>query len=343
MTDNNCTWEYKSNTNATTNDKEQFENLMKICNEQCKLQIIEEPTRLENTLDLIFTNETNLVTMIEVNKSKLSDHNLIEISTNYTTMNKYEVNPREDSKHMLKTLNFHTKTVNWRNINKIIEETKWEHNFETKDIIQSGKEFETIITNSAIENAPKKSPHGSNRKIPKERKKLHNRIKMLKREKHKAYSKEKKKKFENKILETEQKLLESRRSEKLENEKRCIDCMKENPRMFYSFINKQRNRRNEIGPFKKDGKYIYDGKEICESLKTEYTSQMSTRSNRENIQQFSDSNEDDLIDIEIDRKSIEDAIDELNEDSSAGPDGIPAIFLKRTKETISKPIPFQSL
>ena len=38
---------------------------------------------------------------------------------------------------------------------------------------------------------------------------------------------------------------------------------------------------------------------------------MSTRSNKENIQQFSDSNEDDLIDIEIDRKGIEDAIDEL--------------------------------
>ena len=114
--------------------------------------------------------------------------------------------------------------------------------------------------------------------------------------------------------------------------------MKENPRMFYSFINKQRNRRNEIGPFKKDGEFIYDGKEICDSLKTEYTSQMSNRSNRENIQLFDDSNEDDLTDIEFDRKSIEDAIDELNENSSAGPDGIPAIFLKKTKETISRPL-----
>ena len=42
--------------------------------------------------------------------------------------------------------------------------------------------------------------------------------------------------------------------------------MKENPRMFYSFINKQRNRRIEIRPFKRDNEFIYDGKEICESL-----------------------------------------------------------------------------
>ena len=48
------------------------------------LQIIEEPTREENTLDLMFTNETGMVTMIEVNKSKNSDHDIVEISTNYS-------------------------------------------------------------------------------------------------------------------------------------------------------------------------------------------------------------------------------------------------------------------
>ena len=199
--------------------------------------------------------------MIEVNKSKLSDHNLIEISTNYTTKEQSEINQMtEDPNHILRALNFHTKSVKWKNINRIIEDTNWEQNFENKGMIQSGKEFEVLITNSAIENAPRKSKQGNNRKIPKERKKLHNRIKMLKREKHRAYSKEKKKKFENKILETEQKLSESKRSEKLENEKQCIDCKKENPRMFYSFINKQRNRRIEVGPFKTDGKFKYNGK-----------------------------------------------------------------------------------
>ena len=83
MPNNSCIWEYKSNTSATADEKLQFEKLMDICNNQCLLQINEEPTREENTLDLIYTNETSLTTMIEVNKTKLSDHNLIEISTNY--------------------------------------------------------------------------------------------------------------------------------------------------------------------------------------------------------------------------------------------------------------------
>ena len=88
--------------------------------------------------------------------------------------------------------------------------------------------------------------------------------------------------------------------------------MKENPKVFYSFINKQRNRRIEIGPFKKDKTFIYNGKEISNCLKTEYTSQMSERSNRENPTLFNEINEGDLSDIEFDRKNVEDAINELD-------------------------------
>ena len=78
--------------------------------------------------------------------------------------------------------------------------------------------------------------------------------------------------------------------------------MKENPKVFYAFINKQRNRRVEVGPFKKDGTFIYDGKEISNSLKTEFTSQMNERTNRENPVQFDEVNEGDLYDIEVTRK-----------------------------------------
>ena len=53
--------------------------------------------------------------------------------------------------------------------------------------------------------------------------------------------------------------------------------MKDNLKVFYSFINKQRNRRIEVGPFIKDEKFIYDGKEISNCLKTEFTSQMNKK------------------------------------------------------------------
>ena len=46
-----------------------------------RLWIIEEPTRKENTLDLVFTNDINIFTQVEVTGTIMSDLNIIEITT----------------------------------------------------------------------------------------------------------------------------------------------------------------------------------------------------------------------------------------------------------------------
>ena len=338
LQDNSCSWEYKPHTNATTDEKQQFESLYEICSNYFMLQMIEEPTRGKNTLDLMFTNEVNIVTAVEVTESSYSDHNIIEMSTNYSLTEKEKCNIEKSEDTGFRSLNFRTKTVKWTNISELIENTDWDKEFEYRDAIASGKNMLDELTKYAKENAPKRNTQSNGSKIPRERKKLHNRIKMLKRKKHHAHSKERKRRYEKQILETEQQIIKSKRNERLEKEKQCIESMKENPKVFYSFINKQRNRRVEVGPFKKDKKFIYDGKEISNCLKTEFTSQMNKRTNRGNPAQFDEVNEGDLYDIEVTRKKVEDAIDELDENSTAGPDGIPAIFLKKTKKAISKPL-----
>ena len=62
-----CSYRYKQGTSKE--EKDQFLDLMEVCDDQCLVQIIEEPTRGENTLDLIFSNEVSLINDIEVNKS----------------------------------------------------------------------------------------------------------------------------------------------------------------------------------------------------------------------------------------------------------------------------------
>merc|ERR1712240_112386 len=120
------------------------------------LQTIEESTRIENTLDLMFTNKISLITMVEVNNSNHSDHNKIDISTNYTTTEHERNNERNEETNIFKTLNFQAKSVNWNNIIRCIEDTNWEQKFETKDSIQNNEEFLEILTNNAKENAPKR-------------------------------------------------------------------------------------------------------------------------------------------------------------------------------------------
>ena len=46
------------------------------------VQAIQEPTRKENTLDLVFTNDISIFTQVEVTSTIMSDHDIIEITTN---------------------------------------------------------------------------------------------------------------------------------------------------------------------------------------------------------------------------------------------------------------------
>ena len=226
--------------------KKQFKDLINICNEQCMLQVIEEPTREENTLDLMFTNESNMVTAVDVNKTWISDHNKIEICTNYIINDQIKSNKEiNDPNSTLRNLNFRAEEkIDWENIKESIQKIQWKNTLEKEDTIEINKEFISNITNICIENIPKKGKEMKDRKIPKEIKKYINRIKMLKRDKQKAKSIEKKKEVENKIAETEIVLIQQKRKNKSESEKNAIECMEGNPKMFYSLINKQKNRKN---------------------------------------------------------------------------------------------------
>ena len=339
LENNSCTWEYVAKSNATIDEKKQFEKLMDICHKQCMVQVIEESTRGKNTLDLMFTNEPNIISEIDVNKTWMSDHRQIEISTNYI-LNEQLKNRKEmeDPNTDLRSLNFRAKEkIDWKGINENIGRIQWKKVLDG-NTIEITEEFLNKISKISMENIPKKKKEGKDRKIPKEIKKLVNRIKMLKRDKHKAKSTEKKKAIENKIAETEVELLERKTRKKIESEKKAIECMKDNPKMFYSLVNKQKNRKNEVGPFKEGEEIINDGREICDRLVSEYYSQFSETNCKENENIFINKDPNDLNDIEIEEKDIEEAIDDLNENSAAGPDGIPAIFLKKTKEEISVPL-----
>ena len=62
------------------------------------VQTVEEKTRKDNTLDLVFTNNLDLITQIDVTGTIISDPDIIEIATNIVdnskkiTKNKNEIN-----------------------------------------------------------------------------------------------------------------------------------------------------------------------------------------------------------------------------------------------------------
>merc|ERR1712228_1012999 len=97
----------------------------------------------------------------------------------------------------------------------------------------------------------------------------------LKRKKHSTKTRNKEKSIESDILETEIKLKEHRNQEKYTMEKKVRDNMKENPKVLFDYIRRQKDRDTKIGPFKRGKDYIYDSKEICKMLIEQYNSQFS--------------------------------------------------------------------
>merc|ERR1711867_408888 len=67
MESGGCIGNFKSISNATTDEKSQYTRFDDIFEEHCMIQIIEEITRKENTLDIVYTNDMGIVANIDVN------------------------------------------------------------------------------------------------------------------------------------------------------------------------------------------------------------------------------------------------------------------------------------
>ena len=145
-------------------------------------------------------------------------------------------------------------------------------------------------------------------------------------------------KIEESIIETEIILSEKKNQER--NIKKIINNMKEYPKVLFDYIKKQKDKDKKIGPLKIGEEYTYDTMELCKILVEQYNSQYSRSKNTEKIsnEEINNTKEGDLIDILFCEDDIVDAINKLNKNSAAGPDGIPSIFLINTKEYIKTPL-----
>ena len=343
---NGCMSEYDVNTNTAADEKSQFERLIKLADQYNLIQTIEGPTREENgkssTLDLIYTNDIGNFREIGIYKSSMSDHHSIEITTGYATkFKRNEISNSNDS--ILRNLNFYSENINWKYVNDRIKEVIWPKMKENKTMLELFNIFMKLLINICEETIPKRNRKGKNAfRIPKIRKKLLGRMKKIKKDYRKAISKEKKEELSIKIRQVEEQLIEERKTEKKENERKIIDKIKTNPKVLYSYVRRENSKKDDIGPFKEGENYIYDNTEICMKLVQQYKNQFSKSktivSDEEWEQIFNHIEQGDLTDIEVTEIEILDAIGKLNENSSAGPDDIPSLFLIKTKESLALPL-----
>ena len=324
--------------------------LIDVCDTHNLLQKITfgtRPTQLgeENILDLLFTNNDDLLCNITRQASALSDHYLITGIARYNIQLSSNSKTSSSETPLLSTFNLNK--ANWSEIRRYLSDINWNELFKEKSNLEIIHIFSKILYEALNLYCPRyKNPSGcTSHNIPRDRRIL---FRQRKRKKKILQSLSpntvRARRLSTEILEIEQKLKRSLEAENHAEENKAVQNIKVNPKFFYSFANKHQKVKSGIGPLKINGQLITSPDAISECLSTQYSSVYSAPDPKDRIVnptsffELSDSDLPSLQDIDFTEEMIEKAIDSLKANSAAGPDHIAALLLKSCKKELKKTI-----
>ena len=332
---------------STVDERIQAIKLLSLTDDFFLKQLITEPTRGKNILDLVFSNITDDLFDCNISKYKtLSDHNLIELKLNagYNNAPNQEIpRPQQENENQEQTgytqFNFHK--ADYNAINSDLSAINWLNQLKDKSVQDQLTRFNDIVLEITGKYTSKKQ---ANYKIY--RSKYYKERRALWRKRRRVMSKKDTESRQKLIEEIEIDIKKSHSAERLHNEHQAIEKITTNAKYFYSYANKSRKNREKIGPFinKVTKENISDPAEMAEVLQTQYCSVFSKSDINKVIENIEDFFHDDecelpaLNDISFNVKDIEKAIKKIKPHAAAGPDGFPTQLLRECCTELSKPL-----
>ncbi len=135
---------------TSTPDKAAVDALFDFMDDLFLSQHVLEPTRHhKSTLDLILTNHSCTIHNISVEKTLLSDHDLVHCTLNFQHPRTRPSSPTPTTAHPYDNLDFHK--ANWGEITRALSLIDWSFIL-TSDIIAAWRMFEDIVTNTCTKN-----------------------------------------------------------------------------------------------------------------------------------------------------------------------------------------------
>ena len=330
----------------SNDEKNMIHILDQLMNEHLLMQYINKPTHIKgNMLDLLLTNNDEIIHEIKYHQppQSTSDHFIIEVDTKLTS-GVWQENDTEGNVPLapLRTLNFQSEQISWAALIEEFDNINWDEeleNLEPEDMVQ--KITELCFEKSSV-HVPVSTRASSNKKkqhIPRDRKRLMKRRRRLNKQHLNSASPTNKQRIWKELIQIEKKLHLSRKNSKNYMEKKAIKSIKKNVKYFFTYAKKFSKTNSKIGPLKnKLKKYVYKNTEIAELLSQQYLSVFSKPEQRCPTKEelFSDDEHMDFNDIQFDQGDFISAINELSTTAGAGPDGLPAILLKKCKHSLSR-------
>ena len=337
---------------ATSDEQEMVKSLYELTLEHFLIQQIDCAThRSGNTLDLLFTNNTNMVHNFNVIPSSVSDHSLINISTVYNSRTSDEElnDPRDnETSNSFNSLNFFEESIDWQSLSVDIDKYDWTREFSGLSTTEMMDRFISICLEISSKWVPTKERRSSSSSphIHKQRRSLLKRRSRLRKRYLAAKSTTARNALLNRLADIEGKLQQSHREKRELSEARAVDKIKRNPKFFFSYAKKCSKVRVGIGPLINSTKQLISApREMAEILSEQYSSVFSTprHANTSTDTLFPEVAEEIpsspiLNSISFSNLDLMEAMEELSPNSAPGPDEFPAILLKKCSEALSHPL-----
>ena len=223
----------------------------------------------------------------------------------------------------------------------ILQKVNWQDKLKDKSVTEMvntlNKELEDVtekvMTKIDVNHEKICQGDGSSNKIPKQ-------VRNLFRQKKKASdalktvtSVKKCLAMRAKVEKAEEDLENLYKERKVKLEAAAIGKIKRNPKAFFSYAKRYSKTFCGIGPFlEENGEFLKESE--AETLKKQYEkvfSKPKKDAKVENPEEFFEKseNEDEINNIHFTESDVKDAIDKLSQNAAAGPDGIPAVLIKK--------------
>ena len=300
----------------TTSERRQAQCLLNFANEFFLQQLIKKPTRNQNILDLVFTNNHLLINdYYMIVNSQLSDHYTICANLNYEKGNSKSARRVENLYHSkLPEYNFRdADEEDWMRLNGEFDKLNWDSLFDNLPPAEMTETFLTILqdkvalifkklpqfenpqkqsdpiradSNRADQNKDdpnrvdldkKKESFSSNNKIPRKIRILMRNKSKISKSIQRIKSVPRYLKLRSELESIEKQLKDSYDKRRMKQEKEALSKMKKDPKAFYNYAKKFSKATSDIGPFmSKEGNVVADAKTIADMLKEQYESVYST-------------------------------------------------------------------
>ena len=332
-------------------DRLQAQQLVDMASKHFLVQEVVEPTHAIEVLDLVFTNNCELVSEVNVESwPAFSDHKLIVMDTTFQPPQKKTDLKQQflcDTGRRYAALNFNK--APWQDITADLEIIDWSYmeQLAKDNPVTALCSFHDRVLEVLEKHIPTRKKQSNNRqKRDRMRRLLWKKLAKVRKALKSATSIHKLSVLLQKMWTLESQLSSDYTADSNREEDEAVLRIKQKPKAFFlSFARTRQKTKAKVGPFLDDeGQPNSSADFAADALRRQYDSVFEAPRAAWSVSDFpshfrvDDDEDDTLQNIIFGPADIEKACSELKSTAAAGPDGVPAVLLKTCRKQLSTPI-----